>query len=75
MPGDADVIGKVQTDLAVKDITVTEAELRVELTRAGAEARRQLSQSKAISGNGPAEGAGNAVLEAVTCLLNLVGGE
>ena len=45
MPGDADVIGKVQTDLAGKNITVTEAELRVELTRAGAEPRQQLSQS------------------------------
>jgi hypothetical protein len=44
-PGDADVIEKVQTDLAGKNITVTEAELRAELTRAGAEARRQLSES------------------------------
>jgi len=45
MPGDADVIGKVQTDLAGRNITVTKAELRVELARAGTEARRQLSQS------------------------------
>jgi len=35
----------VQADLAAKDITMTEAELRAELGRAGAEARRQLSQS------------------------------
>ena len=45
MPGDADVIEKVRADLAGKDITVTETELRAELTRAGAEARRQLSES------------------------------
>ena len=43
-PGDADVIEKVQADLAGKDITVTEAELRTELARAAAEARRQLSE-------------------------------
>ena len=44
-PGDTDVIEKVHADLAGKDITVTEAELRAELARAGAEARRQLSES------------------------------
>jgi hypothetical protein len=44
-PGDADVIQKVQADLAGKDITVTDAELRAELARAGVEARRQLSES------------------------------
>jgi hypothetical protein len=43
MPGDADVIQKVQADLAAKDIAMTEAELRAELTRAAAQARRQLS--------------------------------
>ena len=45
MPGDADAIQKVQADLADKNITVTEAELRAELARAGAEARRQLPES------------------------------
>ena len=45
VPGDADVIEKVQADLAGKDITVTQAELRAELARAGAEAGRQLSES------------------------------
>jgi len=45
MPGDADVIQKVQGDLAAKNITMTEAELRAELARAAAEARRQLSPS------------------------------
>jgi hypothetical protein len=45
MPGDADVIQTVQADLADKNITVTEAELRAELARAGAEARRQLPES------------------------------
>ena len=44
-PGDADVIEKVQVDLAGKDITVSEAELRVELAHAGTEARRQLLKS------------------------------
>jgi hypothetical protein len=43
MPGDADVIQKVQADLAAKDIAMTEAELRAELTRAASQARRQLS--------------------------------
>src|SRR5579884_2158930 len=44
-PGDADVIEKVRTDLAERSVAVTEAELRAELARAGAEARRQLSES------------------------------
>ena len=44
-PGDADVVAKVQTDFAEKGIIVNEAELRTELARAGAEARRQLSES------------------------------
>src|SRR5690348_5030010 len=42
-PGDSDVIAKVHTDLAGKGIAVTEAELRSELERAAAEARRQLA--------------------------------
>ena len=45
MPGDDDVVSKVRSDLAEKGITLTEAELRAELSRAAAEARRQLSQS------------------------------
>jgi hypothetical protein len=44
-PGDADVIEKVRTDLEEKGIAVSEAELRAELARAAAEARRQLSAS------------------------------
>jgi hypothetical protein len=44
-PGDADVIEKVRTDLDKRGIAVTEAELRAELARAAAEARRQLSAS------------------------------
>jgi hypothetical protein len=44
-PGDDDVIGKVRADLEAKGITVTEAELRSELERAAAEARRQIAQS------------------------------
>ena len=42
-PGDGDVIAKVRTDLAAQGIAVTEAELRSELERAAAEARRQLA--------------------------------
>jgi hypothetical protein len=44
-PGDDDVIKKVLADLAEKGIAVTEAELRAELARASAEARRQLVES------------------------------
>jgi hypothetical protein len=44
-PGDADVIEKVRTDLEARGIAVTEAELRTELARAMAEARRQLAPS------------------------------
>jgi hypothetical protein len=44
-PGDADVIEKVRTDLAARGVAAPEAELRAELARAGAEARRQLSAS------------------------------
>jgi hypothetical protein len=43
-PGDGDVIEKVQGDLAAKGIALGEAELRVELTRAAAEARKQLTE-------------------------------
>jgi hypothetical protein len=44
-PGDADVIEKVRADLAGRGVAVSEAELLVELARAGAEARRQLSEA------------------------------
>jgi hypothetical protein len=44
-PGDADVIEKVRADLAGGGVAVSEAELRAELARAGAEARRQLSEA------------------------------
>jgi hypothetical protein len=44
-PGDGDVIEKVRTDLAEKGVALTEAELRAELTRVAAEARRQIAQS------------------------------
>lgn len=43
-PGDSDVIEKVQNDLSAKGISLTEAQLRTELTRAEDEAKRQLSQ-------------------------------
>ena len=42
VPGDDDVIAKVRADLDAKGIAVTEAELRAELARAAAEARRQI---------------------------------
>jgi hypothetical protein len=41
-PGDSDVIEKVRNDLAAKGIALSEAQLRGELERALAEARRQL---------------------------------
>jgi hypothetical protein len=44
-PGDGDVINKVRSDLEAKGIAATEAELRGELERAAAEARRQIAQS------------------------------
>src|SRR4029077_8003386 len=44
IPGDDDVVGKVRSDLAEKGISLTEPELREELTRAAAEAQSQLSQ-------------------------------
>jgi hypothetical protein len=43
-PGDDDVVGKVRSDLAEQGLAITETELRAELSRAAAEARRQLSQ-------------------------------
>lgn len=43
-PGDSDVVEKVRSDLAAKGIEMSEAQLRVELTRATDEAKRQLSQ-------------------------------
>jgi len=43
-PGDGDVLEKVQADLAAKGIALDEPQLRVELTRAAAEARRQLTE-------------------------------
>jgi hypothetical protein len=42
-PGDGDVIAKVRNDLAGKGINLTDTELRAELDRAAAEARRQLA--------------------------------
>jgi hypothetical protein len=44
-PGDADVIEKVRTDIYKAGVAVTERELRAELERAAAEARRQVAQS------------------------------
>ena len=44
-PGDADVIEKVQADLDGKGIVVAETELRAELARAAAEARRQIAET------------------------------
>ena len=44
-PGDADVIEKVRSDLDKAGVAVTEREIRAELERAAAEARRQLAQS------------------------------
>ena len=43
-PGDGDVIEKVQGDLAAKGIALDETALRIELTRAAAEAHRQLTE-------------------------------
>jgi len=44
-PGDIDVIRKVRDDLTQKGVTISDAELRAELTRADGEARRQLAAS------------------------------
>jgi hypothetical protein len=43
-PGDDDVIRKVRGDLTEKGVGMTEAELRAELARAAAEARKQLTE-------------------------------
>ena len=45
VPGDSDVVEKVRSDLAAKGIALSEAQLRTELTRAAAEARRQLTET------------------------------
>ena len=44
-PGDEAVTFKVLTDFEEKGIAVTEAELRAELERAAAQARKQTAQS------------------------------
>lgn len=44
-PGDDDVIRKVHGDLTEQGISTTDAELRAELGRAAAEARKQLTES------------------------------
>jgi hypothetical protein len=44
-PGDADVIEKVRSDLDKAGVAVTEREIRAEIERAAAEARRQVAQS------------------------------
>ena len=43
-PGDGDVIEKVRSDLAAKEIAMTEPQLRGELDRAAVEAKRQLME-------------------------------
>jgi hypothetical protein len=49
-PGDDDVIAKVRADFDAKGIVVTEAELRAELARAAAEARRQVLANDGSAG-------------------------
>ena len=44
-PGDADLLRKVRTDLENGGVGATEAELRLELERAAAEASRQMALS------------------------------
>ena len=44
-PGDDDVIRKVRGDLTERGVGMTEAELRAELARAAAKARKQLTES------------------------------
>ncbi len=44
-PGDDDVIAKIRSDLTAGGIDIGEAELRAELARAAAEARRQLAEA------------------------------
>jgi hypothetical protein len=42
-PGDGDVLGKVETDLAAQRIAVAENELRAAFSAAAVEARRQIA--------------------------------
>ncbi|MGH7087542.1 MAG: DUF1476 domain-containing protein [Stellaceae bacterium] len=42
-PGDGDVVGKVLRDLAAGGVSATELEVRAELARAAAQARKELS--------------------------------
>lgn len=44
-PGDADLMAKVRGDLAAKGVSISDMELRAELARAEAEARRQLAET------------------------------
>jgi len=44
-PGDDDVVQKIVTDLSTKGITVTEAEVKRELSQQDGEARRQLIEA------------------------------
>ena len=43
-PGDDDVIAQLRSDFAAKGVEISEAELRAELTRAAAEAQKQLAE-------------------------------
>jgi hypothetical protein len=43
-PGDDDVVAKILGDFGAKGIAITEAEVRAELTRAAAGARKQLTE-------------------------------
>jgi|SRR5689334_4861551 len=52
-PGDDDVIGKVRADLADKGVLIADAELRTELARAAADARRQALALDVVSGTPP----------------------
>jgi hypothetical protein len=53
VPGDDDVIAKVRADLDAKGLGVTDAELRAELARAAAEARRQVLADHGDRGTPP----------------------
>ncbi len=44
-PGDDDVVQKVMADLGAKGVTVTEAEVKREMERLEAEAKRQLMET------------------------------
>jgi hypothetical protein len=52
-PGDDDVIAKVRDDLASKGVVIAETELRAELTRAAAEAQRQVQALDSASSAAP----------------------